>query len=67
MIIFFTLKQYPMSAIKRIMAWQGADAGYCRKPFDNYETPEAEAALKDAYRAFRDAHGLAEIGFLPDL
>lgn len=66
-IIFFTLKQYPMSAVKRIMAWQGADAGYCRKPFDNYETPEAEAALKDAYRAFRDAHGLAEIGFLPDL
>ena len=56
-----------MSAVKRIMAWQGADAGYCRKPFDNYETPEAEAALKDAYRAFRDAHGLAEIGFLPDL
>ena len=66
-IIFFTLKQYPMSAVKRIMAWQGADAGYCRKPFDNYETPEAEAALKDAYRAFRGAHGLAEIGFLPDL
>ncbi len=66
-IIFFTLKQYPMSAVKRIMAWQGADAGYCRKPFDNYETPEQEEALKDSYRAFRDAQGLTGIGFLDDL
>lgn len=66
-IIFFTLKQFPMSAVKRIMAWQGADAGYCRAPFDNYETPEQEEALKSAYRAFRDAAGLAEAGFLPDL
>ncbi|SMY08894.1 dihydrodipicolinate synthase family protein [Flavimaricola marinus] len=66
-IIFFTLKQYPMSAVKRIMAWQGADAGYCRKPFDNYETREQEAALKAAYRAFRDENNLGEIGFLTDL
>lgn len=63
-IIFYTLKQFPMSAVKRIMAWQGADAGYCRKPFDNYETLEAEATLKDAYRTFRDAENLAGIGFL---
>lgn len=66
-IIFFTLKQYPMSAVKRIMAWQGADAGYCRAPFDNYETPDQEEALKSVYRAFRDDNDLAQIGFLPDL
>lgn len=66
-IIFFTLKQYPMSAVKRIMAWQGADAGYCRKPFDNYETPEQEVELKAAYRQFRDENDLGDLGFLTDL
>jgi N-acetylneuraminate lyase len=66
-IIYFTLQQYPMSAVKRVMAWQGADAGYCRKPFDNYETPEQEAALKDAFRVFRDSHGLNGIGFLDEI
>lgn len=50
-LIFFTLRQYPMSAVKRIMAWQGADAGWCRAPFDNYDEA-GEAALKQAYRAF---------------
>lgn len=63
-IIFFTLQQYPMSAVKRVMAWQGADAGYCRKPFDNYETPAEEEALKDAFRVFRESHDLNGIVFL---
>jgi N-acetylneuraminate lyase len=61
-VIFFTIAQYPMSAVKRVMAWQGADGGYCRKPFDNYETPEAEAELRRAFREMREAHGLAGIG-----
>ena len=61
-VIFFTLRQYPMSAVKRVMAWQGADGGYCRRPFDNYETPEAEAALRAAFRELRDSHGLTGIG-----
>ncbi|EAR52732.1 N-acetylneuraminate lyase [Oceanicola granulosus HTCC2516] len=66
-IIFFTLRQYPMAAVKRIMGWQGADAGYCRAPFENYETPEQEAALKDAFRALRDAEGLTGVDFLDAL
>jgi len=63
-VIFFTLKQYPMSAVKRIMAWQGADAGYCRKPFDNYFTDADENALKDAYRGLRDREKLSGVDFL---
>jgi len=66
-VIFFTLQHHSISALKRILAWQGADAGYCRKPFDNYFTPEAEAELKAAYRAFRDREGLSGVEFLDAL
>jgi len=66
-VIFFTLKQHPTSALKRIMAWQGADAGYCRKPFDNYFSPADEQALKDAYRGLRDREKLVGVDFLDAL
>lgn len=63
-IIMQTLKANPNSAMKRMMAWQGADAGYCRKPFANFDTPEKEEALKDDFRKLRDDLGITGVKFL---
>jgi len=63
-IIMQTLKHNPNSAMKRMMAWQGADAGYCRKPFGNFDTPEKEEALKNDFRRLRDERGIAGVKFL---
>lgn len=63
-IIFFSLARGPIATIKRTMAWQGADAGYCRKPFDNFYDKASEEKLKDAYRAFRDERKITGVNFL---
>ncbi len=63
-IIFFTLARNPIAAIKRAMAWQGADAGYCRKPFGNFYTAAEEENLKAEFRAFKAERGLSGVNFL---
>jgi N-acetylneuraminate lyase len=62
-IIFFTLARNPIAAIKRTMAWQGADAGYCRKPFGNFYSAAEEEKLKDEFRAFKAERGLTGVNF----
>lgn len=63
-VIFFTLARNPIAAIKRAMAWQGADAGYCRKPFGNFYTEAEEEKLKAEFRAFKTERGLTGVNFL---
>lgn len=63
-IIFFTLARNPIAAIKRTMAWQGADAGYCRKPFGNFYSAAEEEKLKEEFRAFKAERGLNGVNFL---
>lgn len=63
-VIFFTLARNPIAAIKRAMAWQGADAGYCRKPFGNFYTEAEEEKLKGEFRAFKAERGLTGVNFL---
>lgn len=63
-IIFFTLARNPIAAIKRAMAWQGADAGYCRKPFGNFYSQADEEKLKDEFRAFKAERKLTGVNFL---
>ncbi|MGV3650272.1 MAG: dihydrodipicolinate synthase family protein [Devosia sp.] len=62
-VIFFALSRNPMAAIKRMMAWQGADAGFCRRPMTNF-TLETEAALKADFRAFAAERGLKGLKLL---
>lgn len=66
-IIMFALARNMIATIKRGMAWQGADAGYCRRPFGNYLDLAAEQKLKDEFRALRDRHGLEGAAFLDRL
>lgn len=63
-VIFFTLARNPIAAIKRAMAWQGADAGYCRKPFGNFCGAAEEEKLKAEFRAFKAERGLSGVNFL---
>lgn len=63
-VIFFTLARNPIAAIKRAMAWQGADAGYCRKPFGNFYGAAEEEKLKAEFRAFKAERGLTGVNFL---
>lgn len=63
-VIFFTLARNPIAAIKRAMAWQGADAGYCRKPFGNFYSAAEEEKLKAEFRAFKAERGLTGVNFL---
>lgn len=63
-VIFFTLARNPIAAIKRAMAWQGADAGYCRKPFGNFYTEAEEEKLRAEFRAFKAERGLSGVNFL---
>ncbi|WP_417310990.1 dihydrodipicolinate synthase family protein [Devosia sp.] len=66
-IIYFTLARSPNAAIKRTMAWQGADAGYCRKPFTNYYDAAAEDQLKAEYAALKSERKLTGVNFLDAL
>ncbi|WDR06213.1 dihydrodipicolinate synthase family protein [Devosia rhodophyticola] len=63
-IIFFGASRGLMAVIKRGMAWQGADAGYCRRPFSNYYDPEAEEALKNEFRLLKKERNLVGVKFL---
>lgn len=63
-IIFFCLSRSPNAIIKRGMAWQGADAGYCRKPFDNYYTQAQEDELKADFRQLKAERNLTGVAFL---
>ncbi|KKC37278.1 N-acetylneuraminate lyase [Devosia epidermidihirudinis] len=66
-IIFFSLSRNPIAAIKRGMAWLGADAGYCRKPFGNFYDAESEAKLKEDFRGLKRDRGLTGVAFLDAL
>lgn len=57
-VIFFALARNMTAIIKRGMAWQGADAGYCRRPFQNYPEAESEAAVRRDLAALCAAQGL---------
>jgi N-acetylneuraminate lyase len=63
-VIYFSLSRHPIAAIKRAMAWQGADAGYCRKPFGNFYDAESEAKLKEEFRGLKRDRGLTGVAFL---
>ena len=63
-IIFFSLSRTPTALIKRGMAWQGADAGYCRKPFENYLTQASEDKLKAEFRQLKTESNLTGVAFL---
>ena len=63
-IIFFSLARGQYSVIKRGMVWQGANAGYSRRPFDNFYTTETEDKLKDEFRGLKKNNDLSGIHFL---
>lgn len=63
-IIFFTLPRNAMAALKRMVTWQGADAGYCRKPFGNFMTQAEEDQLKAEFRAFKAERKITGVNFL---
>ena len=44
--------------------WQGANAGYCRRPFDNYYDLESENKLKDEFLLLKKENDLSDINFL---
>lgn len=58
-VIFFALERNMLALIKRGMSWQGADAGYCRRPFGNYFDAGAEAALRAELKALCVARNLS--------
>ncbi len=63
-IIFFALSRNPTAMIKRGMAWQGSDAGYCRKPFDNFYSQQDEESLKAECRQLMQERNLEGVVFL---
>jgi len=63
-IIFFALARSPTAVIKRAMAWQGADAGYCRKPFDNIIGEAEDERLKADFRQLKEDKNLKGVAFL---
>lgn len=63
-IIFFSLGYTGTAVIKRCMAWQGADAGYCRRPFDNFMTEAEEDDLKAAFRKLKQERNITGVEFL---
>ncbi len=66
-IIFFALQRSATAVIKRGMAWQGADAGYCRRPFDNFDTDAQEQQLRDDFRYLKQDRNLGGVAFLDSI
>jgi N-acetylneuraminate lyase len=62
-VIFFLLARRLFAAMKRGMAWMGADAGYVRSPFLNYDKA-SEETLKDEFRKLRDERQIKGVAFL---
>jgi len=62
-IIFFSLPRNPIAAIKRGMAWMGADAGLCRSPFGNFDKA-GEEELKAGFRKLKAERKLEGVAFL---
>ncbi len=64
-VIFFSLahKSY-FSIIKRGMEWQGINAGYCRKPLNDYEIQESENQLIREFKELKKNNDLSGINFL---
>lgn len=64
-VIFFSLaRQYEFAIIKRGMEWQGANAGYCRRPIRNYENQESENKLINEFKELKKNNDLSGINFL---
>jgi len=63
-IIFFSLERSATAVIKRGMAWQGADAGYCRRPFDNFDTEAQVQQLRNDFRQLKSDRNISGVAFL---
>jgi N-acetylneuraminate lyase len=63
-IIFFSLARNMFMVIKRAMAWQGADAGYCRRPIGSYVDLAWEERLKAEFRKLATDNDLEAAAFL---
>ncbi len=63
-IIFFSLNYAATAVIKRAMTWQGADAGYCRRPFENFVAEAEEEDLKAAFRKLKQDRNITDVEFL---
>lgn len=66
-IIFFSLARNMFQVLKRGMAWQGADGGYCRSPIGGYVDANWEADLKAGFCALRAERSLTGVNFLDAL
>jgi len=62
-IIMFAVQKNYLGIMKRALSWMGIDAGYCRRPFENY-TLEDEEVMKKDFRALKKRHSIAGIDFL---
>lgn len=66
-IIFFALPRNMFQVLKRGMAWQGCDAGYCRSPIGGSVDDAWEAELKAGFRRLAAERGLTGVRFLEGL
>ncbi|MFS0821554.1 dihydrodipicolinate synthase family protein [Bacillus sp. 1P02SD] len=62
-IINFSLSRDYFSVMKNAMSWMGVDAGYCRRPFINYDKEEV-AKLREQFIELKNAKNLQGVDFL---
>lgn len=62
-IILLSLKYDYFSVMKRVLAWMGIDAGYCRRPFANL-SEELELTLKEEFRRLKAEKNITGVEFL---
>lgn len=65
-IIMLSIKYDYFSLMKRALSWMGIDAGYCRRPFINYNGKEEEK-LKDEFRRLKSRKNIIGVDFLEAL
>lgn len=55
-----------LALMKRMLAWEGLDAGYARKPFTNY-SGEQEEHIKAEFRAMKNTNNVTGVKFMEKL
>ena len=62
-IILECIKYDYLALMRNMLAWQGIDAGYSRRPFTNYKDVEL-GELKEKLRAIKQKYNVIEVNFL---
>lgn len=66
-IILASIKFDYLALMRNMLAWQGVDADWARRPFRNYKDEELDDYKAEILRAIKEKYSVTEVHFLNNL